>query len=169
MGIIALISTVLGMVGGLAPDILKEWRDSRAASREREFLELQNRLQLERARLEIDARVEESNNAITAQEVAALREHLTAIIEAQAKPTGIAWIDGFNAVLRPLAATLILGLFLFTSGLYVVAALKGYSAGNVASLADVADAIWNQSQLGFAFEAVLGFLFGARQVRKAAG
>lgn len=166
MGITALISTLLGMVGGLVPDLLKEWRDTRAATRERAFLELQNKLQLERMRIEADARIEESNNAIVAQEVAALREHLTAIIEAQARPTGIQWIDGFNAVLRPLAATLILILFLATAALYVVAMIRGYTAGHITSLTDLADAIWTQSQLGFAFEAMLGFLFGARQVRK---
>jgi hypothetical protein len=44
--ITAMISTILGMVGGVLPDIMKEVRDSRSASREIEFLRMQAELQM---------------------------------------------------------------------------------------------------------------------------
>ena len=47
--ITAAVSTVLGMVGGILPEVMKEVRDSRNASREREFLKLQAELQLQAA------------------------------------------------------------------------------------------------------------------------
>ena len=165
MGTAALISTLLGFLGGALPDLLKEVRDSRNHARELDFLRQSHEMQLERARLEAGSKLREGEANLAAEEVRAMREHLTSIIEAQAKPTGVAWIDGLNAVLRPVAAIFILVLFVATAGGFVSSVLSSYSAGEIKSAKEVAEVIWG-SLVGFSIEAVLGFLFGARQARK---
>ena len=162
MGTAALISTLLGFLGGALPDLLKEVRDSRNHARELDFLRQSHEMQLERARLEAGSKLREGEANLAAEEV---RAHLTSIIEAQAKPTGVAWIDGLNAVLRPVAAIFILVLFVATAGGFVSSVLSSYSAGEIKSAKEVAEVIWG-SLVGFSIEAVLGFLFGARQARK---
>jgi hypothetical protein len=167
MGITALISTLLGFLGGVLPDLMRELRDSRNHGRELDFIRTQHELQIERMKLEAGSKLREAEAGLAAEEVRAMREHLTAIIESQAKPTGIAWIDGLNAVIRPLAAIFILMLFMITAGAYVHAVIGQYQAGQIASVADLVTAIWG-SMIGFSIEAALGFLFGARQARKGA-
>lgn len=165
MGLTALISTLLGFLGGALPDVLREVRDSRNHARELEFLKAQHDMQLERARMEAGSKLREAEAGVVAEEVRAMREHLTAIIEAQAKPTGIAWIDGFNAVLRPAATLLILVLFMATAGAFVASVLAQYRTGGIGSAQDLAQVIWG-SMIGTAFEGVLGYLFGYRSARK---
>jgi len=164
MGITALISTLLGFIGGVLPDIMREVHDTRAQARELAFLEAQHKMQLERMKSEAGAKLREAEAGLVAEEVRAMREHLTAIIEAQAKPTGIAWIDGFNAVLRPMATVLILVLFLATAGAFVADVLANYRAGAI-DAATATSTIWG-SMVGLAIEGVLGFLFGVRSARK---
>jgi hypothetical protein len=165
MGITALISTLLGFLGGALPDLIKEVRDSRAASREADFLRLQHELQVERMKLEAGAKLREAESGIIAEEVRAIREQVVAAIEAGSRPTGVIWIDGFNALIRPLTAMLVMLLFIVTAGGFVASVLAQYQAGQIAPAAAMANVLWG-SQIGFAIEAVLGFLFGARQVRK---
>jgi hypothetical protein len=165
MGITALISTLLGFLGGALPDLIKEVRDSRAASREADFLRLQHELQVERMKLEAGAKLREAESGIIAEEVRAIREQVVAAIEAGSRPTGVIWIDGFNALIRPLTAMLVMLLFIVTAGGFVASVLAQYQAGQIATAAEMANVLWG-SQIGFAIEAVLGFLFGARQVRK---
>ena len=165
MGITALISTLLGFLGGALPDVIKEIRDSRAAGREAGFLRLQHELQVERMKMEAGAKLREAESGIIAEEVRAIREQVVAAIEAGSRPTGVIWIDGFNALIRPLTAMLVMLLFIVTAGGFVASVLAQYQAGQIATAAEMATVLWG-SQIGFAIEAVLGFLFGARQVRK---
>ena len=165
MGITALVSTLLGFLGGALPDLIREIRDSRNAARELAFLQAQHAMQLERMKMEAGSKLREAEASLAAEEVRAMREHLTTIIESQAKPIGIPWIDGFNAVLRPLATVLILMLFLVTAGAFVLSVIGQYRAGSIASAKELAEVIWG-SMIGLAIEGVLGFLFGVRSARK---
>ena len=164
--ITALVSALTGLVSGVVPDIIKEVRDSRNANREVQFLKLQHQFQVERMKLDAGAKMDEQEANIVAEEVKAMREHLTAIVESQAKPTGIAWIDGFNSILRPLTAALIMVLFVFTAGAFSYGVLSQYAAGMM-DASSMASVIWG-SMVGEAIQAVLGFLFGYRSSRKAA-
>lgn len=164
VGMTALISTLLGLLSGIVPDVLKEVRDTRASAREREFLELQHRMQLERLEKAAGDRLAEAETNVVAEEMRATRAHLTAIIEAQARPTGVTWIDALNAALRPLAALLILVVFIAGSAMLVGAHVTAYTAGQLTAQQAV-DAMFG-GLVGTAIEAVLGFLFGARQARK---
>ena len=105
----ALISLISGIVTGAVPEILKEIRESREAKREREWLELNHRLQMEREKAGAEDKMRLAEANLAAEEIRAMREHLTAIVEAHAQPTGIKWIDGFNALLRPAASTGVIG------------------------------------------------------------
>src|SRR5262245_3524788 len=162
--ITALVSTILGLVGGILPDVVKEVRDTRNATREREFLRLQAQLQLEAAKANADAKIREIDAGIIATEAQAFREHLTAILESQGKPTGIAWVDGFNAVLRPCCVTLIMVLFMATAAPFVWAVIAQYAVGTI-TVEVMATTIWT-SLVGESIMAVMGYLFGYRSTAK---
>jgi hypothetical protein len=152
--ITALVSAITGLLSGIVPDILKEVKDSRAHSREMEFTRLNHQLALDRAKLEVSAKLEESQNQMFMAEVAAAKESLVSVIQAQASyQTGVKWIDGFNAMVRP--TTALIFVFMFAVG------LCGYSFGLVHN-----DAFGTQLVMlfGEAVQAVLGFMFGTRAV-----
>ena len=160
----ALVSTVLGLVGGLLPDVMKEVRDSRNATREREFLKLQAELQLQAAKATADAKLREVDANLMVAEAQAFREHLSAILESQNKPTGIVWIDGFNALLRPACVALIMILFVATAGPFVYAIIEQFAVGKIEAT-QMASIIW-QSLVGESIMATLGYLFGYRSTAR---
>lgn len=162
--ITAAISTILGMVGGVLPDVLKEVRDTRNATREREFLKLQSELQLKAAQVTADSRLREIDANLVAQEAKATREYLAQVVESQGKPTGIVWIDGFNAVLRPVCVAMIMVLFMMTALPFVWAVLQKMQMGLI-DAKQMAEIIWG-SLVGESILATLGFLFGYRSAAK---
>lgn len=163
----AMISTILGMVGGVLPDIMKEVRDSRGAARERQLIELQAQLQLEAAKHANDAKLREIDAGIYVEEMKAMREHLTAVIEAQTKPTGIVWIDGLNSALRPICTIIIMALFVMTSVPFVWAVIGQFNAGAIT--AQQMAAVIFGSLVGESFMGVFGFLWGYRSTVKRPG
>lgn len=162
----ALISLVSGIITGAVPEILKEIRESREAKREREWLELNHRLQMEREKAGAEDKMRLAEANLAAEEIRAMREHLTAIVEAHAQPTGIKWIDGFNALLRPAASTGVIVLLFWVSVVYVHGVTSQYMAGTI-TVEELHTAIWG-SMIGEAIVAVLGFLFGYRGAVKVA-
>lgn len=156
----ALLSLIGGLVTNLMPDILKEVRDSRASTREREFLKLTHQFEMERLKAQVDGKIRESESAIIAEEVRATRETLTAIIENQMRPTGNKFIDGYNALIRPVVATGVTLLFFWVAIEYTTAAVGQFGAGKI-DMVGLHTAIWG-SMVGEAIMAVLAFLFGLR-------
>lgn len=156
----ALISLVSGLVTGVVPELLKEFRESRDARRERDFLKLQHDLEMERLKAGTEDKMREAEANLVAEELRAFREHLTTIIETQGRPTGIVWIDGFNALLRPLACTGIILLFFWVAAVYTSGIVAQYGAGAM-SVDALNQAVWG-SIVGEGILAVLGFLFGYR-------
>lgn len=163
----ALISLLSGLMSGVVPSILKEVVDSRASAREREFLKLQHQLEMERMKVGADMKIRESESAIIAEEMRATREHLTAIIETQGKPTGIPWLDGFNASLRPLMLTGIMLLFFWIAIIYVHGVMGQYYAGRI-DVMTLERAVFG-SIVGESIIGALSFLFGYRSGRKVVG
>jgi ABC-type multidrug transport system fused ATPase/permease subunit len=160
----AAVSTILGMLGGVIPDLLKEFRDSRNQAREVEHMRVQAELQAKAAKELSDNRLREVESGAYAAEAQAFRETLTKIIEAQARPTGIAWIDGFNAVLRPLCTLSIMILFMVTAGMMVWGVMGALHAGAITP-EQAAAVIWG-SLVGESIQAALGFLYGYRSAVK---
>jgi hypothetical protein len=149
----ALISAITGLLSGIVPDILREVKDSRAAARELQFLKLNHELAMERVKAEAGAKVEESYQQRISAEIQATKEQIVAIVTAQSQATGIAWIDGFNAVIRPLTALAFVSVF--------VAVVCGYSFGLTAQpgFGAAVAPLFTEGMM-----AVLGFLFGYRSV-----
>lgn len=165
--ITAAISTLLGLFGGVLPDIMKEVRDSRNASREIEHMRLQADLQIMVAKSTADSKLREIEGNIFVEEARAFREHLGAILEAQGKSTGIKWVDAFNALLRPVCVTIVMIMFLITAIPFVWHVLALASAGTI-DAKTMAEIIWG-SLVGESVLAVMGFLFGYRSSAKRPG
>jgi hypothetical protein len=164
--ITALVSTVLGLVGGTVPDLLREYRDHKAHSREVEMLRVQAQLQIDLAKHASDNRLREVEAQSAAQEAFAWREHMATITEAQARPSGSAWIDGFNAVLRPSMVAGIMALFFCVASTFCMAVVLKYIDGQITAEV-MAQIIWG-SLVGESIQACLGYLFGYRTASKAA-
>ena len=146
----AIASGFFGLASSLVPDVLKEIRESRDHTRETAFLKLQHQLAMERADREMTGKMHEHDATTLVEETRAWKEHLTAIVEAQSKPTGIAWIDGLNSALRPATAA----VFIITIPILVL----GFSE---AIPREVFAPLYVE-----AIQAVLGFVFGYRSGRK---
>lgn len=164
--ITAALSTLLGMLGGVLPDVMKEVRDSRNATRELEHMRLQAELQIQVAKSAGDNRMREVDGNAMVEEARAFREHMTAIIESQGKPTGIAWVDAFNALLRPVCVSLIMILFMATAVPFTWAVVAQFKSGAI-DAPTMATVIWS-SLVGESILATLGFLFGYRSAVKKA-
>jgi hypothetical protein len=152
--ITALISAVAGLISGVVPDVLKEVKETRAHNREIEFTKLNHQLALDRVKLEVGAKLEESQAQAFAAEVAAAKESLVAAITAQASlSTGIRWLDGFNAFIRPATALAFVVVFMTV----VVGTAFGFAHNEAIGVASAT--LFTEG-----FMAVIGFLFGYRSV-----
>lgn len=154
----ALISLLSGLVTGAVPDLLKEWKDSRASTREREFLRLQHQLEMERLEKNADMKIREAETAYAVEEMKAFASQLATIVEQQAKPSGYKWIDGFNAIIRPAVSAGVMLLFFAVAFVYTGALISAFAKGAI-DAATLASAVWG-SMVGEGIQAVLGFLFG---------
>lgn len=162
----ALFGIISGLITGVLPDAVKEIRDTRNHGREIDFLKLQHELQMAREKAGAEDKMREAEASLMAEEMRATREHLTAIVEAHSRPTGIVWIDGFNALLRPVACSVVIALFLYVSVVFVSGVTAQYVGGHI-SVAEFAAVVWG-SMIGEAITAVIAFLFGYRGARKCA-
>jgi hypothetical protein len=162
----SLIATILGMIGGVIPEVMKEVRETRNASREIELLKVQAQLQLEAAKATADGKLREVEAGVYAQEMAATREYLGKLWESQAKPTGIAWIDAFNAVLRPTCVSMIMLLYMLVAVPFTLAIIERAYEGSIDWTA--AGTLIFGSMVGESFMAIFGFLFGYRSTAKLA-
>jgi hypothetical protein len=159
-GIATLISSILGLISGAMPDLIREWVSGRTAQREREFLLLQAELQAKAAAANADARLREIEGTNAGQLIGAMREHMTAILEAHIKPTGVWWVDVFNSLLRPVIVCLLMVLFAMVYVPFSWEIIAQFKAGGISAV-QMQGAIGG-SLVGIAIEAAIGFLFGAR-------
>lgn len=161
--ITALVSNLLGFVGGVLPNILEELKASREHTREMERMkfDLESKQALLKAGL--DVKLAEIDAESFRDQMRSLGDQMRSIYETQ-KPIGIPWIDGFNALIRPLACSMIITMFCVTAVMYFLAILTQFGNGLV-DLDQAAKLIWN-SLLGEAIQGVLGYLFGYRSAVK---
>ncbi len=163
---IALISSILGIVGGIVPDMMKMARTGQDHRHERALITLQHKHTMARIEAKVSGQAAVAEHAAYAEEMQATREHLTAIVEQQGRVTGVGWVDVFNSILRPTMCTGVMAIFFVIATLYAQAIVGQYYAGSISAL-DMATVLWG-SMVGESVQAVLGFLFGYRQARKAA-
>ncbi len=160
--IVSLIGSVLGMAGGLLPDIFKEFRESRVHTRELERMDKDAENQLKMMEKKTDAKLAEVEANVAVEEMRAFAKQMDNIHKAQA-PTGIPIVDAFNALLRPATASPIMLLFVGTAVLYAWAVITKFMAGSI-PLDMAATMIWG-SLVGNSIQAVLSFLFGYRSTK----
>lgn len=158
--IVGAISAIFGAVSGLLPDILKEWKAGREQAREIEHAQKMAEIQRDAAKANGDARLQEIDGTIARDQVAALK----ALIEAQARPTGILWVDAWNACIRPAAASAMLVLFFVVAAVYVGVVVGQVFEGAI-DAQTMAQLIFG-SMVGDLFMAWAAFMWGAREVRK---
>lgn len=158
--ITALISTVLGLVGGVLPDIMKEIKDSREHGREVERMQLQSELQLKLLEAQSQVKIAEVDANLVVEQIRAQGEQMKALVEAQ-KPTGVKWVDGFNSFIRPATAALMMILFFGIASLFSYSVILRTVEIGPAGFEVAAQVIWG-SMVGEAIQAVLGYLFGYR-------
>lgn len=157
--IISLVSSVLGMAGGLLPDVFREIRESREHTREIARMDKQADLQLKLLEGKTDARLAEIDGNVQVEEMQAFRAQMKSIY-AQQGPIGVTWVDAWNAALRPFVITGTAVLFFIVAGMFSFGAIMGQP-----HLADTANVIW-ASLVGDAIQAVWGYLFGYRSSAK---
>ena len=158
----ALISTVLGMLGGVLPEITKEITASREHKRELERMQVNAELQLKMLEKQTDAKLAEIDAGVVVEEMKAFRAQMENIYKQQV-PTGVKWIDGFSALIRPLTAFNLMALFIVIALIYSWGVFKSYYNGGMTPEV-FATTIW-KSLVGDAIQAVLGYLFGYRSTR----
>jgi len=164
--IVALISSILGFVSGFGPKVLEVYgkrldhkQELDIRKMEMEFQKLNHELTLERIKAEAGVKLDESYLEAVAADAVAARDQLKAMIVDAFKPTGIAWVDTFNAIVRPVTAALF--LLMFAGG--VVAYMLGTTTLNPEF----------GTVLGTTFvecvQGALGFIFGYRSAIKQPG
>lgn len=158
--IISLVSSVLGIAGGLLPDIFKEIKDSREHKREVERLHLETDLQLKMLSHKTDAKLAELDANLVVEEMRAFGKQMSNIYKLE-KKTNIKFVDGFNAMLRPTAAALIMVMFFGISMMFAWGVIQDLGATNFMTVSEV---LWG-SMIGDSIQAVLGYLFGYRTTK----
>lgn len=152
--ITALVSAVTGLLSGVVPDVMKEIKDTRAHSREIEFLRLNNELALQRATAEAGAKIEEASSKSMVAEIEANERQFQALMSQAMAPTGIGWIDGLNAAIRPMTSVILMLLF--------AVGIVAYTFGIANN-----DAFGAQMTVlfGESITAVMGYMFGFRSYK----
>lgn len=154
----AIVSLISGLLTGSLPEIIKEVRETRASNREQSFLKLQNELEVERMKAQMDAQIRESDTQSAAEEMRAMRDQLSAIVEASFKPSGFRWLDALNGLIRPTISLAVMALFFYVSVVYVDGLVSQFYAGKI-NYEQLDTAIWG-SLVGEAIMATIWFLFG---------
>lgn len=162
---LALFSTLIGIFGGLIPDIFKEVRESREHARELERMDKQAELQIKLVQAQTDARLEEIRGQVAVEEMRALAKQMENIYKAS-QPIGIKWVDAWNAMNRPLAITLTTLIFSIGAACLTWGVVSEMISGRIGAFE--AAGIILGGVLGEYIQAVWGFLFGYRSTRAVA-
>ena len=152
---LALLGSIIGLLGALGPRIVGFFEQKQNHRQEIELLTLQSANQLEMMKLGFTQKMAEINamadvSAETAAFAAALR------------PSGIAWIDGMNGLVRP-----VLALAFFA--LYALVKWAQYSMlVPDAGIASAASSLWTDEDWAN-WAAIVTFYFGNRTFNKERG
>lgn len=162
--ITALVSTILGIVGGAIPKLIGIFERKQAHTQEVEL----RKLDMEMTTLRTKLAIQEIDAEAFVEEMKAFRDQLKSIYSSEvALSKGHPFISGFNALIRPTTAAVVMLLFVGTSIAYSWGVIEMATNG-VIGYTDVATLIWG-SLVGEAIQAVLGYLFGYRTTKKMLG
>ncbi len=147
---LTLLGSLLGFVTSAFPDLLGLFRERQDRKHELAILDRQ----MEQMRIGHKQRLEEIEVQADIAESQALYCH-------DAQPSGVRWVDGLRASVRPLVTYAFFLLFSGVKGsaLYVLIAAEGFV------LAEALPRIWDEETAAL-FGAVVSFWFGSRSLAK---
>jgi len=150
---LTLLGSLLGFISSAFPDLLRLWQDHQDRKHELAILDRQ----MEQMRLGHTQRLEEIAVEADIAESKALYRY-------DSKPSGVKWVDGLRASVRPVITYAFFLLFttVKTAALYVLVTEQGLS------IIQALPQIWD-SETQALFAAVMSFWFGQRALAKARG
>lgn len=150
---LTLLGSLLGFLSSTFPDLLKLWQDR--ADRHHELAILDR--QMEQMKLGHHQRLEAIGLEADIAESRALYQH-------DSQPSGVRWVDGLRASVRPVITYAFFMLFTLvkTSALIALVNEQGMT------LIEALPQIWDQETQAL-FAAVMSFWFGQRALAKARG
>jgi hypothetical protein len=153
---LALFGSIVGLLGSFAPRLIGFFEQKQSHSQEIEMLRVQGEFQMRAIEAGHAAKMQEINaGADVASELAAFKAAL--------RPSGIAWVDGFNAFVRPF---LTLCFFALYAGVKAAqfAILQQDHSGSAATLLSM----WGEEDWAV-WAAIVTFWFGNRTFNKERG
>jgi len=150
---LTLLGSLLGFISSAFPDLLRLWQDYQDRKHELAILDRQ----MEQMRLGHTQRLEEIAVEADIAESKALYRH-------DSQPSGVKWVDGLRASVRPVITYAFFLLFsvVKTAALYVLITDQGLT------VVQALPQIWDPETQAL-FAAVMSFWFGQRALAKARG
>ena len=150
---LTLLGSLLGFISSAFPDLLKLWQDHQDRKHELAILDRQ----MEQMRLGHTQRLQEIAVEADIAESKALYRH-------DSRPSGVKWVDGLRASVRPVITYAFFLLFsvVKTAALYVLITDQGLT------VVQALPQIWDPENQAL-FAAVMSFWFGQRALAKARG
>jgi len=147
---LTLLGSLLGFITSAFPELIGLFRDWQDRKHELAILDRQ----MEQMKLGHQQRLEEISVEADIAESKALYRH-------DAQPSGVKWVDGLRASVRPVITYAFFMLFAAVkgSGLYILIAVEGLV------LAEALPRIWDDETAAL-FGAVVSFWFGSRSLAK---
>ena len=147
---LTIFASLIGFISSALPEFLKSWQDKKDREHELEILDRQ----MEQMRLGHTQRLEEISVNADIAESQALYKH-------DSLPSGVTWVDGLRASVRPMITYAFFLLFaaVKVSALYVLVVEQG----NNVYIA--LPKIWDPETQAL-FAGIISFWFGARNLSK---
>lgn len=146
---LALLGSVLGLLAALAPRLIGYFENKQNHKHELELIDKHADVEAKLFKIRQDGKMQELGlKADMSAEMAAFA--------AQLRPTGVAWVDAFNALVRPLMALAFFGLYAAVK----VAMFLTLQADHPMWTGTIM-AIWNEEDWAI-FASVVTFYFGNR-------
>ena len=147
---LTLLGSLLGFVSSTFPDLLKFWQDKQDRKHELQILDRQ----MEQMRLGHTQRLDEiAINADVSQSLA-LYKH-------DSQPSGVTWVDGLRASVRPMITY---GFFILFAWVKLSAVVLLMNQGGL-SINEALVQIWDGETQAL-FAGILSFWFGSRSLAK---
>jgi len=147
---LTLLGSLLGFISSTVPDLLKLWQDKQDRKHELQILDRQ----MEQMRLGHNQRLDEiAINADVSQSLA-LYKH-------DSQPSGVTWVDGLRASVRPVITY---GFFILFAWVKLSAVVLLMNQGGL-SINEALIQIWDAETQAL-FAGILSFWFGSRSLAK---
>jgi len=147
---LTLLGSLLGFISSTFPDLLKLWQDKQDRKHELQILDRQ----MEQMRLGHNQRLDEiAINADVSQSLA-LYKH-------DSQPSGVTWVDGLRASVRPVITY---GFFILFAWVKLSAVVLLMNQGGL-SINEALIQIWGAETQAL-FAGILSFWFGSRSLAK---